>query len=145
MEEVSNGRSPSGRATAAKPVVSALRDGIPSAWHGLTTFLGPLSLAVAGVLLIGGSAIGDGVTKPIPAAIGIFLLFAAFDAHAERAKLKASVKWLRLMAGLFDGEHGDRRGLDITYSVGSLRPELDEIIAEAIKAHAISTDTAGRE
>lgn len=31
MEEVSNGRSPSGRATAAEPVVSALRDGIPSA------------------------------------------------------------------------------------------------------------------
>ena len=31
MEEVSNGRPPTGRATAAEPVVSALRGGIPSA------------------------------------------------------------------------------------------------------------------
>ena len=46
MEEVSNGRSPSGRATAAEPVVSALRDGIPSVGHmGVTGSSMPLTAA----------------------------------------------------------------------------------------------------
>jgi hypothetical protein len=133
----------SGRAALRR--LAGFATSIAIAARRVVRWFGPFGVAIAGMfLLMVGVSVGE---KPLIAisVLGGLTLLSALELYGERARIKETERWAKLIAGMVSGEGSTT--FEVKHTFASLRPELDELIAREVASamSAFGQDPQGLE